>query len=200
MPRRKSAPQNAPSTLPEAIAIIERYLGLIAQIEELKASADESILKIQTLRDQMSAPLKAQTDDLFLQLRAWWGVAGPEITGGKTKSTELAGALIGERTTTPSLKLPKGMKAEDAVAFIKSLVDDFPGLDGLVRVKTELEKPAIIKLLRSSTAVGPAVDRIKEEGFSVAQREEFFIDRAAPKDPDPKLVDVPQPEIMEARS
>ncbi len=200
MPRRKSTPQAAPSTLPEAIAIIERYLGLLGIEAEAAADADKAIQTIQATRDELVAPIRAEANDLFLQLRAWWAVAGAELTGGKTKSTELAGAIIGERTTTPSLRLPRGMKVEDAAAFIKSLADSFPGVEPLVRIKTELEKPAIIKLLRSSAAVGPVVDKIREQGFAVAQREEFFIDRAAPKEADPQLVNAPEPQIAEARS
>lgn len=200
MPRRKSTPQVAPSTLPEAIAIIERYLGLLGVEADAAAEADKAIQAIQVSRDELVAPIRAEANDLFLQLRAWWAVAGTELTGGKTKSTELAGAIIGERTTTPSLRLPRGMKVEDAVAFIKDMVEKFPGTEGLIRVKQELEKPAIIKLLRSGTAVGPVVEAIREQGFAVAQREEFFIDRAAPKEADPQLVNAPEPQIAEARS
>lgn len=199
MPRRKSSAQSAPSTLPDAIETIGRYLGILATSEQAKADADSAILAIQSARDELVAPLKAEADDLFLQLRAWWAVAGDDMTKGKTKSVELAGALIGERTTSPSLKIPRTMKAEDAVLFIKGLVDQFPGTEGLVRIKTELEKPALIKLLRSNTAAGPVVERIRAQGFTVSQREEFFIDRAAPKEPDPEQVDVAAPAIVEAR-
>lgn len=199
MVRRKSQPQSAPSTLSEAIATIERYLSLTHTIEQAKADADISIAAIQATRDELIEPLKAETEDLFLQLRAWWGVAGDEFAKGK-KSVELAGALIGLRTTMPSLKLPRGMKAPEAVAFIQAIVTDFPGAADLLRVKTELEKPALIKLLRSSTAVGPIIERIRRGGFTTAQREEFFIDRAAPKEADPEIVAAPAPQIAEARA
>ncbi len=199
MGRRKAAPQQAPTTLPEAIATLERYLATSGEIDRTKADADRAILAIQTSRDELVAPMKAQAEDLFLQLRAWWGVAGPDMAKGR-KSIELAGALIGIRTTTPSLKLPRGMKVEQAVAFVQAIVADYPGAGNLLRVKTELEKPALIKLLRSSTAVGPVVERISRGGFTVAQRDEFFIDRAAPKEPDPETVDTPAPAIAEVAS
>lgn len=199
MGRRKAPSQAAPSTLAEAIAMIEAYLSLLSAIELGKTDADTAIARIQATRDELIAPAQVAADDLFLQLRAWWAVAGPELTKGERKSIELAGAMIGDRTTTPALKLPKGMKVAVAVDFIQSIVDSYPGAADLLRVKTELEKPAIIRLLRNATATGPVVDRIREEGFAVAQRDEFFIDRAAPKDPDPELVDAPVPAIAEAR-
>jgi len=199
MGRRKAPSQAAPSTLPEAIAMIEAYLSLLGAIELGKADADAAIARIQATRDELVAPAQAAADDLFLQLRAWWAVAGSEMTKGERKSIELAGAMIGDRTTTPALKLPKGMKVANAVDFIQSIVASFPGAADLLRVKTELEKPAIIRLLRNATATGPVVDRIRDEGFTVSQRDEFFIDRAAPKEPDPELVDAPAPAIAEAR-
>lgn len=197
MARRKAAPQKAPSTLKEAIATLERYLVITGEIETTKAEADRAIIAVQAARDEAVAPMKAEAEDLFLQLRAWWSVAGPDMAKGR-KSVELAGALIGLRTTTPSLKLPRGMKVDDAVKFIQAIVADFPGADELLRVKTELEKPALIRLLRG-TAVGPVITRIRNGGFTVAQRDEFFIDRAAPKEPDPDIVDAPAPAIAEVR-
>lgn len=199
MGRRKAAPQRAPTTLLEAIAMLQRYLSITGEIDRTKAEADRAILAIQTSRDELVAPMKAQAEDLFLQLRAWWSVAGPDMTKGR-KSIELAGALIGIRTTTPSLKLPRGMKVEEAVAFVQAIVADYPGARDLLRVKTELEKPALIKLLRSSTAVGPVIERISRGGFTVAQRDEFFIDRAGSKEPDPESVETPAPAITEVQS
>ena len=200
MGRRKAAPQKAPSTLPEAIGIIERYLVISSEIESTKGEADRAIIAVQTTRDEVVAPLKAEAEDLFLQLRAWWGVAGPEMTRGKTKSIELAGAMIGERTTTPSLRAPRGVKADEAVALIEDIVDQFPAAADLLRKKTELDKQAIIKLLRSSTAVGPVVDEVKAKGFTVSQRDEFFVDRAAPKEIDPELVEAVAPAMVEVQS
>lgn len=199
MARRKAAPQKAPSTLPEAIATIERYLAITGEIETTKAEADRAILNVQATRDELVAPMKAEAEDLFLQLRAWWGVAGPDMAKGR-KSIELAGALIGERTTTPSLKLPRGMKVPQAVEFVQAIVEDYPGARDLLRVKTELEKPALIRLLRSSTNVGPVVERITRGGFTISQRDEFFIDRAAPREADPETVDTPAPAIVEVQS
>lgn len=204
MARRKSAPQAAPSTLPEAIAIIERYLGIEAEIEQLKADADRSIVTIQSARDTLVAPLKVETDGLFLQLRAWWAVAGPDMTEGKRKSIELAGALIGERTTPPALKTPRGVPMQEVIDGLF----DWLGGDFLVTTH-KLDKPAIIRALRlrldpedDSHADGLRDQRILGETLklTVDQREEFFIDRAAPKEPDPEVVETPAPAIAEARS
>jgi phage host-nuclease inhibitor protein Gam len=204
MGRRKSAPQTAPSTVDEAIDTIGRYLGKIAVVDEARADADAAIAAIQAQRDQFVAPLLIEIEDLFLQLRAWWAVAAPAMTKGKRKSIELAGALIGERTTPPSLKLPKGKKVGEMVSdLLAALAGDF------LVTKHSLDKPAIIKALRAQ--IDPEDDELAIERrdqqilrdklkLTVSQRDEFFIDRAAPKDPDPETVPVPAPAIAEARS
>lgn len=204
MVRRKSPPQSAPSTLPEAITIIERYLCINAEIAALAADADAAIATIQSARDTLVAPLKAETDDLFLQLRAWWAVAAPDLTKGKRKSIELAGALIGERTTPPALKLPKGMTTADAIGGL------LEWLGGTFIVTTnKLDKPAIIRALRQEPNTDDPDDNasiawhrkilVEKLGLIADQRDEFFIDRAAPKEPDPDIVDAPAPVIAEAR-
>ena len=130
--------------------------------------------------------------------RAWWAVAGPVLTEGRRKSIELAGLVIGERTTPPALKLPKGAKAEEIVA------DLLEWLGGDYCVTTsKLDKPAIIKALRISIDIMDPVEdavflhevRILRDqlGLTVAQKDEFFVD--VPKKPaDPVTVpETPEP-------
>lgn len=190
-PRRKAPAIAAPATIAEASLQLGRYQAIAAQIEEAKAIADASIATIEAERDAFVAPREQQLKEMFLQLRTWWAVAAPELTEGKRKSIELAGCIIGERTTPPALKLPKGMKVEIAVGFIQSIAETWAGAKDFLRTKVEIDKPPLIKLLGNSTAVGPMVERIREEGFRVEQKDEFFIDRAARKDADP--VEVEQP-------
>lgn len=201
MGRRKSAPQNAPSTPAEAIDRLKTYLGKISGIERLKADADKSIAAIEADRDKAIAPLEVEAKDLFLELRAWWGVAGEAMTEGKRKSIELAGALIGERTTPHSLKTPRGKPAAEIVS---ELLDALGG-DFLITTR-KLDKAAIVKALRRQLdpeneehAEGLRAQRVlgTDLSLSVSQREEFFIDRAAPKQPDPETVATPAPAIVE---
>lgn len=204
MVRRKAPPQNAPTTLPEAIDRLKAYLGKIAAIERLKADADKSIATIEAARDAATAPLEIEVKDLFLELRAWWAVAGEEMTEGKRKSIELAGALIGQRTTPHSLKLPRGKPTAE---IVDDLLDALGG-DFLITTN-KLDKAAIVKTLRLQLDPDDPDDAIalREQhilgtdlSLTVTQREEFFIDRAAPKQPDPETVATPAPAIVEARS
>jgi phage host-nuclease inhibitor protein Gam len=191
--RRKAPRQQAPQTIEEAVALLATYVDIVTGVEELRADADASIAAIQAERDRMIAPLEEQAKALFLQLRAWWSVAGEALTEGKRKSHELAGCILGERTTPPSLKMP-GKAEESAVALVNA------GLAELCRHKVEVDKPAVIKAIAAGEAAQAANDAelgpeefeelvevkilfetLAELGFRVSRKEEFFIDRAAPK-------------------
>jgi phage host-nuclease inhibitor protein Gam len=200
--RRKAAAQPAPQTIEEATELLGRYAGMLTQVEQLRANADTSIAQIQALRDTFIAPIEEEAKGLFLQLRAWWGVAGATLTEGKRKSYELAGCVLGVRTTPPSLKMP-AKKDEAAAAILKDA-----GLDMFCRVKFSVDKPALLKeiaaipQLRETLAAKTEpfeaamqlmcrvewAEKAQGLGFAPRQREEFFIDRAAPKPETPEVV------------
>ncbi len=183
MPRKKSTTVDAPTTIEEATALLSLYAAHLTSIEKLKADADTSIAAIEGARDEFVKPLEEAMQDMFLRLRSWWAVAGGHITDGKKKSAEIAGLLLGIRTTTPALKLPKGMTVEQLVAKLEEF-----HLSQFVVVTKKADKQGLIK------ALGQPVGRLQETlicdvGVARSQREEFFIDRAAPKPADPEVVD-----------
>jgi phage host-nuclease inhibitor protein Gam len=204
--RRKAVRQQAPQTLEEAIGELAEYVDTLTGIEELEADAVASIAAIKVERDRMVAPLEQRLKEIFLRLRAWWAVAGPELTEGKRKSHELAGCLLGERTTPPSLKLPA--KAEEAALLLVN-----SGLAEFCRHKIEVDKPAVLKLLGSTDTIREALEAIElavsdehavlaarletaeqvaRLGFKAVQKEEFFIDRAGEKPAATEIVELPE--------
>lgn len=171
-PKRRKAPaQQAPQTIEEASFLLGRYVGRNTEVEKLRADADAAIAAIQAARDAAIAPIEQAAKDDFRQLHVWWSVAGPDLTEGKRKSIELAGCVIGERTTPPSLKMPG--KVDEAAALLVAA----GWIDDLCRQKIEVDKPAVLKAL-GHDVMGPQLTAL---GFSSKQKDEFFIDRAAPK-------------------
>lgn len=173
MARRKSAPVNAPTTTVEATALLGEYARGITTIEGVRAHYDAIIADLQAERDAIIAPVETGLKDLFISLRAWWAVAADSVTGGKRKTAEIAGCLVGIRTTPPSLKLPKAsvLSQED---LIDKLIEEYG--PAYVTFTTKLNKPALIADLRKP------VGRLQETlvcdfHLSTSQREEFFIDR-----------------------
>lgn len=188
-PRRKSDTMNTPQTTTEAAAMAATYLDHLSDMEQLKLDADKAIDEIRAARDEAMKPIEQRAKELFANLRAWFTVEKAELTEGKRKSIELAGAEIGERMTPPRLVHP-ALKAEDV---IERLLD--AGYDEMVRTKHSLDKPALIKMLRGDHAVF-----FQALGIDVAQREEFFIDRVEPEASDPEKVETGEIEIREAKS
>lgn len=186
-PRRKAARIEAPATIEDATRLVAEYLELGAQVDRTKLEADTAIRAIEEARDLQVKPVEERMKDVFMQLRTWWTVARDDLTEGKRKSYQLAGAVLGDRVGMPTLKLPKAFKVEDAVNFLKSIAETWPHARGFIRTKEEVDKPPLIKALGNVADPAPMVERIREEGFRVEQKEEFFIDRAAPAESDPVI-------------
>lgn len=179
-PRRKAPRKTLPQTIDEAVTLAVNYLETSASIEQMKADADQAIAQIQAARDAMILPLKQNVDQTFSDLRDWWAVAGPEMTKGKRKSIEIAGCLIGERTTPPALK-HLGIRKEDLIAKLEEMT-----LGQFLRIKRDLDKPAILSALRLEDDVSALLTAI---GMSAEQKDEFFIDRAVPKDANSEIIE-----------
>lgn len=191
--RKKAPRQEAPQTIEEATALTARYVYLLNLIDDEKIRAQAAI---DSLRAQLDEEVKPKEDELkaiFRQLRPWWAANKGELTDGKRKSIELAGAQLGERTTTPALSLPSGTKQDELAARLHLL-----GFTSLVRVKMSIDKPACIKALRWLDRDPPQADvedkvwhedqlqrsageELAGKGLSVTQKDEFFIDRAPPR-------------------
>ncbi len=157
MPRRMKTPAApAITSLPELVERLGRYAALSAQLETLAAEAAAELVAVKARLEAQSAPLAAEMKTILLAAKPWWAANSEQLTDGKKKSVELAGCLIGER---------------------------------LSRVKEEMDKVAISRLLQftADDPVDPQqVDELLELkatlerlGFSIVQKEEFFIARAS---------------------
>lgn len=176
--RRKAERLPAASSTEEAIKMLARYAELDGQVAARKARVEAAIAQMRAEADALDAPAITEQKAIFLQLKPWWAVRGGEIAGER-KTWELGGCLIGHRMNNPSLGYPK--PEHFAVALLQG-----QGWQGLLRVKTELDKPAIVTALRLLEQAPPedneALDWLKAQGFSIVQKEEFFIDRLPPRE------------------
>ncbi|WP_336958702.1 host-nuclease inhibitor Gam family protein [Sphingobium aquiterrae] len=179
--RRKAPKQQAPQTIEEATALIAKYRDFADVIDMVRSDAATAIAKIETARDETITPLDVDLKAWFRQLRAWWGVAAPELTEGKRKSIELCGCIIGERKTTPALK-HDGITAEQLIEDLGDI-----GADGLLSIKLKLDKQACIRAIGAGDELGQLLLWL---GARREQKEEFFIDTAPKKDASPEVVDV----------
>lgn len=198
--RRKMEPVEAPQTLDEAIARIQEYVSIEAQLEQLDNDQKLAIANIKGTADATAKPLEQRLKGIVSSLRNWWAVAADAMTDGKTRSTELAGCKIGMRMTPP--KVVCAGARSDADMLLKIEGDEL--LDCFIRRAPSVDKEAIQRLfyraaaaealdaadrnVEDFAAIGTA-RRLKALGFSLKQVDEFFIDR--PKAPTVEKIDEP---------
>lgn len=199
--RMKTPAAPAITSLEELTARVGRWATVQAQIETLQAQAGEEITAIKTRLGEALAPLEAELKAILLAAKPWWEANGEQLTDGKKKSALLAGCQIGIRLSPPALAFPK--PAEHAVNLIEG-----QGWKALLRVTTELDKVAILKALAfvpPEAASEAEIDGIVEAldlrdglarfGFQAAQKEEFFIARAAEPAPPTETVETPAEQV-----
>lgn len=191
MTRRRTSPaQAAPQTLDAAIALLTRYNRLAHLAAQLELERSDAKAQIDAEADLAITPVEAELGEIVRQLKPWWAVARDELTGGVRKSIELAGCLIGHRLSNPAVSwngtIPKRNSAEEKAAILTLLR---VGRDDLVRLRQELDKPAILTAFADRDIVDegrPTGAALGSLGFGVRQREEFFVD-AIPVKPAPAL-------------
>ncbi len=87
---------------------------------------------------------------------------------------------IGERLTTPKLKLPKDQKDVDIIVWLRSFPDADRFAKRFLREKVELDKQALIAALKSTETPREGQDLMDSEelakkGLTIKQKDEFFV-------------------------
>lgn len=178
MPRRKQAAAIAPSDASEATLMLGEYVAIDRDIALEKLAAADAIGRIEAQRDARLAELQAQAAPLFAGLKAWWEAGGKDELAKGKRSADVAGARIGIRLTPPKVKLTRGVKLGDVVAWLKDL--PFPRAADFLRTKTELDRQAVIKAVHAD-ADAEAIELFGPR-LTVQQTDEFFIDTGLDED------------------
>ncbi|MCB2061630.1 MAG: host-nuclease inhibitor Gam family protein [Novosphingobium sp.] len=176
MTRRKDMAHPVPQTLAEATELLQDYVALDRRILAARLRAEQEIDRIKAERDREIGQYQEAQGSWFPALKAWWEAGGKELAG-RSRSAELAGAKIGIRLTPPKVKLKRGVKVEDVIAWLRSV--EWSRAPQLLRTKVELDKAAIIKSVADSQG---EEDLLAEQGVTVVQDDEFFIDTALDED------------------
>ncbi len=168
MTRVRSAAQRAPQTIEAATDLAGRFAELDAQLAKIEADRQDELAKINGAADAAIVPIVAKLKDIAKQLKPWWAAHFETLTDGKRKSIELGGCMLGYRVSPPKVTFAHGTD-EDGARLLKR-----DGHDALVREKISLDKPAVLKALD-----GEHGDALREAGFGMSQREDFFLERVA---------------------
>lgn len=168
MSRRKQAALPVPASPAEAAELCTEYVQDERRMLELRLGYELRIDKLKAERDVVLTGIAARQQGRFAALKAWWEAGGKGLAG-RNRSAELAGAKIGIRTTPPAVKLARGVTAAAIADWLGRVV----GGKAFLRTKVELDKPAVIKALQEGA---PMAGPLEEQGVSVAQIDEFYID------------------------
>lgn len=176
MARRKQEAAHAPSDAAEATLMIGEFVAIDRDIALEKLAAAAAIDKIEAQRDARLAELQAQAKPLFAGLKAWWEAGGKDELAKGKRSAEVAGAKIGIRLTPPAVKLKRGVKADDIVAWLKT--HRWMWAKGFLRTKVALDKQAVIKAVQADEKIAIHL----ANHLTVQQADEFFIDTGLDED------------------
>ncbi|NJR42147.1 MAG: hypothetical protein HC767_05300 [Akkermansiaceae bacterium] len=170
MSRRKQTAAPVPATAAEATLMVGQFVAIEREKLLERLAAEAAIDTIKQKRDERLRELKAQAQPLFAGLKAWWEAGGKNELAKGRRSAEIAGAKIGIRLAPPKVKLKRGLKAEDVVAWLKGL--RWTRAKDFLRSKVELDKQAVIKAVLADDHVAETfADRL-----TIEQADEFFID------------------------
>lgn len=179
MSRRKKPAMAVPTSDQEAVALIGRYVGEERRLRAIAEFADAEIATIQRRRDNDLAAAQPVQAERFTAIKAWWEAGGKDrFAGPKKRSADIAGAKVGTRLGMPQVKLPKGIKAQDIIDWLKSGSLFHQRLaKRLIRTKESLDKDAIIRAFASQDEFDVhAANQLRSKLVGVVQADEFYID------------------------
>ena len=176
MARRKKEAAHVPASRAEAEDMLRDYVKLERDALAERLIAEREIDRIKAHRDAVLTDIEAERTSLFEGLKAWWEAGGAAEVAGRKRSAELGSVTIGIRKTPPAVKFARKVKAADVIAWLKGL--RWRRAKEFLRVKTELDKQAIIKAVQADKSVA---DKFAGR-LTVEQVDEFFIDAGLDED------------------
>ena len=167
--RLRSPAQRAPQNREQALELCDRFAQIDAQIAIARAERDEQVQLITAAADAVLVPLVAEQADLAKRLKPWFEGNFEALTGGKRKSIEIGGVMLGFRISPAKVAFAGGKDEDAAKALLGAELAD------LVRTTHAPDKPAILRRLEGDDAA-----QLLELGFSRKQGESFFVERNTP--------------------
>jgi len=148
-------------------SVFGRYAKTVIETAALKAELEESIRKTRAGYEAAFARLDETAAALLADVEAW--AAGHPEEFKEKKSLELLHGTIGFRTSTPRVAIPRGTDEEELAATLAG-----EGLDCYVRLRRELDKPAILAAVADTGDGGDSEAVLAAYGIRVRQSERFF--------------------------
>ena len=157
------------ATVDQARATAERYANVAGQLASVEENRTAAIGATNAVADALARPLIELLDGLRVELEGWWLRNAADVTGGKRRSAELGGCMLGLRAGRAKLVFDRG---DDKAAV--AVLQEHRWAKQLVRVTYAVDKAATLKALDAGKHAGPLADLgFRAEGGT----DTFFIDR-----------------------
>lgn len=161
--RRRADALPVPQTETEAHALLAELGHLDRQIREHQDALAEEIRQAKARVEANIEPLKAEADEKFLALKAWFESNREELPKGR-KSLDWPEGTLGYRKAQPAVKPTE--TAEATIDRIKGL--RLKGARNFLNITTRLNKPAILQACRERPDLAETIK------IRIDQPEEFF--------------------------
>lgn len=171
MSRRKQPALPVPTTDEGAIALVAAYIDVERSIRAAAERADAKIAGAKAELDTFIAGVAPEQKDRFAAIKSWWEAGAKDRWAGKKRSADVAGAKIGTRLSTASVKMPKGVKIDAIVEWLRGL--RWTGASRFIRTKYELNKDALIAAWDDEADTRKVFEG---KGVKVSQADQFSID------------------------
>lgn len=156
----------ADAPIEKGTAVLERYSALAGQLATIEEDRATALASTNAVADGIAAPIVAEMQLLEQQLKPWWIRIADKVTGGKRKSAELGGCMIGTKDKAASLAI-----AGDEAAIVEQLKGQRWAKDYL-RTVTSIDKIAVLKAIAGPNA---HAQKLTDVGFSKTDPEPTFI-------------------------
>ncbi|UNU43641.1 hypothetical protein EAO27_13590 [Sphingopyxis sp. YF1] len=171
MSRRKQPALPVPTTDEAAIALISEYIDVERRLRLAAEAADEMIAGVKEGLDEIKAEARPEQEQRFAAIKSWWEAGAAQRWAGKKRSADVAGAKIGTRLSNASVRMPKGIKIDAIVEWLRG--HSWTGASRFVRAKYELNKDALIAAWPDEADTRKLFE---DKGVKVSQADQFFID------------------------
>jgi len=161
-----------PRSRDQAVALLETYGKLAGEIAVIEENREKALSATNAVADAMALKVVEQQVAIVAALEQWWPTARDDLTGGKRKSIELAGCVIGTKLSRASLE----HKFDDDAAAVAAL-RAAKWAKPYVRVTYSVDRTETLKALDPKTN-GRHAAQLAELGFKrVAGEDRFFLER-----------------------
>lgn len=171
------AAHRTPRSIKAATTMLERFAAIEHDIAVEQARRNQVIADANAAADAATADLVKEREKIRDALAPWWPTVSAELTGGKRKSIELGGCVLGTVAGRDSLAV------DGNEAVIANTLSKRKWAQELIRLSISLDKAAILKSIGGAyKAQLAALGLSRKEGG-----ETFFVRRAEQQGTQPEV-------------